>query len=283
MRNIGDCETAEAAQLFSGYLLSLHIGNEIRESTDKWALWVYSEDDIARASQEFAAFVKDPSAPHYRVAPQPDVLIPKPAPGRAGLFSEEPRLSARRVFSGRAPITTGLIAISVAVTALPMLGQTGIASYLSCDIGAILQGQAWRVITPIFVHFGILHILFNMILLQYLGAMIETIKGPRFLLGLTLVIAASSNLLQAILAGPTFGGMSGVGYGLFGYVWMKSRYEPFSGLLMDQTTVVLMVAWFILGMTGFAGPVANWVHGAGLVVGMAFGAAPTAWARIKRR
>ncbi len=39
--------------------------------------------------------------------------------------------------------------------------------------------------------------------------------------------------------------MSGVLYGLFGYVWMKSRYEPSSGFYVTPNTVMWMVGWFL--------------------------------------
>ena len=46
--------------------------------------------------------------------------------------------------------------------------------------------------------------------------------------GLVLVIAALSNLGQYFVSGPNFCGISGVVYGLFGYIWMKGRFDPAS-------------------------------------------------------
>ena len=100
---------------------------------------------------------------------------------------------------------------------------------------------------------------------------------------MVLAIAVASNLVQYWASGPAFGGMSGVVYGLFGYLWMKSRFDPWSGMHMDQQTVVILIAWFFLCMTGWVGPIANWAHGVGLVVGMAIGYAPTAWKDLKRK
>ena len=40
--------------------------------------------------------------------------------------------------------------------------------------------------------------------------------------------------------------MSGVVFGLFGYIWMKSRFEASSGYFMHPQTVVLMLLWLYL-------------------------------------
>ena len=64
---------------------------------------------------------------------------------------------------------------------------------------------------------------------------------------------------------------------------MPAGSDMQSFVLEAILTAILMIVWFVLGMTGLAGPVANWVHGAGLAIGMAFGTAPAVWARIKWR
>jgi GlpG protein len=68
--------------------------------------------------------------------------------------------------------------------------------------------------------------------------------------------------------------MSGVVYGLFGYAWMKSRFDRGAGIYIDPGTVFMMVAWLVLCYTGTFGSVANTAHSAGLAVGMAIGYFP---------
>jgi membrane associated rhomboid family serine protease len=141
-----------------------------------------------------------------------------------------------------------------------------------------------------------MHLLFNMMWLYYLGGEIEARRGSLRLLALVLAVAVVSNLAQYGLGGLTwqgghfarqfagrFGGMSGVVFGLFGYVWMKMRFEPELGLGLSQQTFVLTLIWFVFCFTGLAGPVANFAHAAGLAVGMAAGAAPALWRRLRRR
>ena len=62
--------------------------------------------------------------------------------------------------------------------------------------------------------------------LHDLGGQIEKRKGPKFFLSFILILALVSNLTQFVISGPAFGGMSGVVYGLFGYVWVKTRLDP---------------------------------------------------------
>jgi GlpG protein len=65
------------------------------------------------------------------------------------------------------------------------------------------------------------------------------------------------------------GGLSGVVYALFGYVWVKGETEPEQGLAIDSQTVMFMLFWLFLCMTGAVGNVANASHVGGLVAGVA--------------
>jgi len=150
----------------------------------------------------------------------------------------------------------------------------------------IRNGQVWRLVTPIFLHFGLFHLLFNMVVLQQFGALIEARRGAWRYLALILITAVVSNVAQYYLtvtwennalsvhSNPAFGGMSGVLYGLFGYLWMKSRYEPALGLSLNPRIVILLIAWLFVCMSGVIGPIANTAHVAGLIVGVVIGVAP---------
>ncbi len=142
------------------------------------------------------------------------------------------------------------------------------------------SGQIWRPITPIFIHLGLLHILFNMMWLRGMGLGIEFVRGtPRFIV-LCLILAATSNIAQLFWSGPYFGGMSGVVFGLIGYVWMKGKTQPKLGIGLPQQTVVYCFLWLVLCMTGALGPVANAAHLVGFVVGILIGARQTIWKKL---
>jgi GlpG protein len=184
---------------------------------------------------------------------------------------------------GFGPLTFVLIAISVTVFLLSRMGKdpqpilslfitdftTGVPFGVS--LPEIQHGQLWRLITPIFIHFSVLHILFNMLWLRDLGSMIEGRQSTWMLAILVLVIAACSNLGQFLFGGPVFGGMSGVVYGLLGYIWMRGKFDPASGLGLHSSTVTMMIIWFFACFTPIIPHVANGAHAVGLVMGIAWG------------
>lgn len=172
-----------------------------------------------------------------------------------------------------------LIAISVLVALFSGLGESRevlqpllISDPFNQGFESILQGQVWRLITPIFIHFGLMHLLFNMMAMWDLGRLIDVKKSAGFYITFVLVVGIASNLAQYLLTqSPYFGGMSGVLFGLFGYVWMQGRFNPAFGFSLHKNTVIFMLGWFVLCWTGLLGPIANWAHTAGLVVGAAWG------------
>ena len=95
--------------------------------------------------------------------------------------------------------------------------------------------------------------------------------GTGRFLGFILLAAVLSNLGQYLLSGPNFGGMSGVNYGLFGYLWIRGNHDPSFGLQLDQGTITMLLIWFAICFTGLVGPIANTAHSLGLVVGVASG------------
>lgn len=154
----------------------------------------------------------------------------------------------------------------------------------------IAHGQIWRLFTPALMHGGFLHILFNCYYVLLFGSAIESIKGQRLFLPLVLVSAVVSNcaqaIWQAVIPMGGFGGflgLSGVVYALFGYVWMRGKFAPQDRLGVPQQTVGFMLAWLLICMTGFAGPIANAAHVFGLIVGAICGAWPAIVRRMKKQ
>ena len=140
------------------------------------------------------------------------------------------------------------------------------------ELAEVRSGEVWRLITPIFLHFGFMHILFNMLWMKDLGKIIEKEKSSNFLLTFIVIIGALSNFAQFLVSGPNFGGMSGVVYGLLGYLWMYKRMNSAAAFSLPKSDVVLMVGWFFLCLLGvFSFSIANMAHAAGLTLGMILG------------
>ena len=309
MRQIGSLASETEARKFVDYALTQDIRLNVEPEGDQWAIWVYDEDQIPKAKEELESFRENPGAEKYAKAKsEADALRQKEI--KKHREAKKKVINANRAwnrsFLQRCPVTVILIVLSVLAAVLttsldkplnfgdraePVRVWLTFSPYKPGDFvidvmqrkyDAILQGQIWRLFTPMFLHFGPLHLLFNMMWLSDLGGAIEARRGKWKYLAMVLLIAGISNVAQGIWTGPNFGGMSGVVFGLFGYVWMQSRYVPSSGFNMPQNVVILMLIWMALCYSGWVGPIANAAHTAGLIVGMITGYAPKLWRDLTR-
>jgi GlpG protein len=307
MRAIGTLPSAQQAQLFGDFLLTLNINAMAEQEDDAWTVWIVNEDDLDTAREKYVEFQNNPDDESYRKATQFAAGLRKAAAKeeeRARKQVVNIRDKWRQPMAKRAPFTMFLIIASVGVgffsgfgtTVDPLISKLGFAEFqtgpkqggwylpvVSRGDEQIREGQLWRLVTPAFIHLSVLHLVFNMYWTYQLGGMIESRRGTFRLYLMVLLMAAVSNYLQFSMKGPQFGGMSGVVYGLFGYIWMKGRHAPEMGMMLPQQTIMLMIGWLFLCMTGMMGPVANWAHGGGLVVGMVIGYAPIALRNLQRR
>ena len=113
----------------------------------------------------------------------------------------------------------------------------------------IRKGELWRLASPCVLHQGLLHILFNMLWLWYLGRPIEERIGPSRYLLLTLATGIGANTIQYLMSGPFFVGYSGVVMGLAGFIWMRERIAPWEGYPLNRATLLFLV-FFILAIFG---------------------------------
>lgn len=290
MRIIGHLEEEHAAATFGDYLFVKGIENEIERQKDgSFAVWILSEEELDAARELLNRFRLNPAASEFQKASEDARRILKREEKEAAA-AQGRVIDRSQIWQERAAttphLTIALIVISVAVFVVSKMGEdtdvirslfiteySATGGYIRWHAGLteIRSGQVWRVFTPMFIHFGLVHILFNMLWLKDLGAMIERYRGSFYFGLLVLVIAVVSNVAQYVVSAPNFGGMSGVVYGLLGYIWMKGKYDPASGLFLHQTTVAMMMIWFGLCLTGLMGPIANTVHGVGLAIGVAWG------------
>ncbi|GAA0207648.1 hypothetical protein GCM10009123_13940 [Kangiella japonica] len=185
-------------------------------------------------------------------------------------------------------MTKLLVGISVLVSIITLSGTSReITSLFTFNWELIQQGQLHRLVTPIFLHFMIgslpIHLIFNMMWLWDLGGSIEKDRGPWYLLTLVLIIGIASNMAQYfteywmegyVSSRYIFGGMSGVVYGLLGFIFMRRKFDPFYRVPLHPGIMQFMLIWLVLGFvlnsTGMVG-IANAAHLIGLVAGGALG------------
>ncbi|BFM07433.1 rhomboid family intramembrane serine protease [Halioxenophilus aromaticivorans] len=142
---------------------------------------------------------------------------------------------------------------------------------------ALVSGQFWRLITPTFLHFGVLHIVFNALWVWVFGRKIERVLGTSAFIILFVWIATVPNITQALWYGPNvFGGLSGVVYGLLGFIAVWQWRLPDSILQIPKSVIVFMVISLALGFAGVVDllanvSVANGAHLGGLLSGIVAG------------
>ncbi len=260
----------EDLQAFSRYLWQQGVSHRVMTDNDRQLLLVGNQ---AVALQVRDAYQKMRSGDE----PLPEISLPETA---------EPRLVLSRLFS-LLPITLSLVVLGVLGFLIVEFDQDfGWVKYLTFFdfeqirtyiVFSIPEGQYWRLITPIFLHFSLMHVAFNMALLWFVGQRIELLQGSVRMLGITMVIGLGSNIMQARYADAAiFGGMSGVVYGLLGYGWVWSLLRPDKSLRIPNVILYFSLFMMVLGFAGLAsllgaGKIANIAHLGGLIMGCLMG------------
>ena len=254
---------------FVALLQRLRVPHRVAEEGGEQVLWVPGE--------ELAARVRELYARH----PQGDAdgeLAQGASPVREGFFSQ----------LRRSPVTALVLLTTFIVFAVTLAGENfatirwlsfvdfridGERIYLAYLDATLGSGQWWRLITPMLIHFGWLHLAMNSLWYWELGRRIEFRQGAIGLFGLTLLFGLASNFAQYWWAGPSlFGGLSGVLYGLLGHCWIYQRLAPDAAYRLPPGVLVMMLAWLLICMTGIFellqfGAIANAAHVGGLLTG----------------
>lgn len=276
---IGQLSNQRAAQAFCDFLKTKNINAWTENREDNIVILISNPENEDFACAELRDFLSDPSDSKYLDASwnQGSTTVSLNFPS----IKKSSRWGIDQFLSGAGKMTKALVLMSIMTTLISSFGSnTEITKYLmisdptyfSSGLPEILSGQIWRLVTPIFLHFMVIHIMFNMMWLWDLGGGVEKIQSPQFLLFFVVSIGILSNLIQFYSSGPAFGGMSGVVYGLLGYTWIRS-YQKTSGYVLPKSIIGLMLAWLVLGYTGFIGAIGNAAHLSGLMLGMAYGLA----------
>jgi GlpG protein len=306
MRQIGTVPDPQAARTFADYLTSLKIEARLDHQAQGWALWVFDEDRVKQAKTELEQFLLNPNDPRFSARPTPaaaEATTPEESSREEG---DQPALDlslTRRLLT----VTLALVCIAIYISISFSEPSAGFAQVLQiapdgdATLAHVRHGELWRLVSPILVHFNFLHVLFNVLMFLDLGRQVELRRGPvRFLL-LVLLIAVVSNVAQFYLGdagwsfttgftmAPSgkFGGLSGVLYGLFGYIWVKARREPDLGFVLTPATTAIMVAWLFVCLfvpaEVIGSGIANVTHVVGLFMGLLLGYASYVLRAVRQR
>jgi len=287
MRPIGQLENEEQARMFADYLFIRDIEVQVEPAKGgAWILWVVDEDRVDEGKALLSRFRSMPDAEEFHQAME---AAAERRRGEKKEAREEEKILARPGafpwHMGYGGLTTVLLVLSVAVSLATRLGQdmdwTGwfrISNLQLIDparfwssLVEVSNGQVWRLFTPVFLHFSMWHLLFNLLWMQDLGTALEGKIGTWRFAALVALVALVSNLAQYVAGGAGFGGLSGVVYGVFGYLWIRGKRDFHFGLSISPLTSGLLLIFLAMGIFGLLGPTANAAHFSGLLVGAAMG------------
>jgi membrane associated rhomboid family serine protease len=177
----------------------------------------------------------------------------------------------------RAPATLGLLAFTVAVFAaqeasILTRGSDLVLTWGMKDRGGLQAGELWRLVTPIFIHAGVIHLAVNMYSLYVIGPAVERFFGRARLLTVYLLAGISGVVLSlALNPGPSVGA-SGAIFGLLGALTAflythRKLFGPAAQAQLRQIGFVLALN-LILSLTP---GIDAWGHLGGLIAGAACG------------
>jgi membrane associated rhomboid family serine protease len=173
-----------------------------------------------------------------------------------------------KLAAGGTPIVTyALIAINLAAFVLQS-ASPALERQLVLWPPAVADGEWYRLVTSAFLHFGIVHILFNMLVLFVMGPQLEQAFGRLRFGALYGLSAIGGSVLVFLLAPLNSGtaGASGAVYGLFGATFVIARK-----LNLDVRPIVALIGLnvaFTLVVPLFTSQNISWQgHLGGLVTG----------------
>lgn len=170
-----------------------------------------------------------------------------------------------------------LIAIDVAVFLVVELTGGSTDQLHMINFGAkfnplILKGEWWRFFTPMFLHFGLTHLVMNMLSLFILGPLVERLFGKvRFLL-IYFMSGIYGVFASFVFSEGVSAGASGAIFGLFGALLYFGLIQKKFNLRIDLKQIIVLVV-FNLGYGLLVPGIDNYAHIGGLIGGFLTAAA----------
>ena len=175
-----------------------------------------------------------------------------------------------KIFSSKTPIVTyTLMVITIVIFALSGGGyDTTTLVEFGANVGSLVRGgEIYRLISCIFLHAGIMHIVLNMYSLYVVGPKVEDFFGKWKFLLIYFLSGISASLLSIGLNGEVVSvGASGAIFGLFGaLVYFGYSYRGYIGTMIRSQIVPVVLYNLVMGF--FIPGIDMWGHIGGLVGG----------------
>jgi len=158
------------------------------------------------------------------------------------------------------------------LTTLPIFPAKAIMGYLIGVNLYITQGEWWRLITPIFIHSGFSHLLFNSFSIFLFGPGLEKIVGKFRFLFIYLFTGIAANIITLFIEPLTYVhlGSSGAIFGLFGYyisivVFKKDMMSKSNAQVITTIAALSLIMTFLQPNINIVGHIFGFL--AGLLIG----------------
>ena len=178
-------------------------------------------------------------------------------------------------FLKKYPVISVIVSIHLIlylISSLPIFPQMWVYEQLAGINLFIRDGEWWRLITPIFVHMGFSHVLFNSFSLVLFGPALEEHLGKWKFTALYLVSGVFANIITYVSQPLSYShvGASGAIFGLFGYyLAMIATRNAF--ITRESRQVILPIVIIGLIMTFTQSGINITAHLFGLIAGFLIG------------
>ena len=191
-----------------------------------------------------------------------------------------PTLIGNGLFTGvtKWQLLTGVLGPSLTEDAQ---GQFYLGAF--ADLGTVYtgidDGGFYRLLTAMFVHYGILHLLLNMYALWFLGRQLETVLGPARFLALYLIAGFGGNVAAYLVSDMTGSGGATAGastaiFGLFAAFFVVLRRLGRDTSQVVSLLVVNLVITFLLPGISWSGHIGGMITGGLVAVALAYAPQP---------
>ncbi|MBS8267037.1 rhomboid family intramembrane serine protease [Mesobacillus boroniphilus] len=187
------------------------------------------------------------------------------------------RTESLRDFIRLYPVISIIITIHILLylmTALPFFPGRYVFELLAGVNLYIVNGDYWRLVTPIFMHAGFAHMLFNSFSLVLFGPALEQLLGKTKFILVYLVTGIAANIATLILEPLTYThvGSSGAIFGLFGFYISIIMFRK-AMMSRENSQTIMTIAIIAVIMTFVQSNINITAHIFGMVAGFLTGAA----------